>query len=260
MGKGNVVDGCVEEEEGKSKAQSLCNRKMSKYKRTICWTDRRLYYDPLLRPARGIRMDELVCLAELAIRLYNIKELTHFAQVKVLKVVARLSGLVDFRITFQAFSPLGVASVFITEVRQFVGAYPNIEIRFVRLKRPHSERKDSQENLPSNSHEQCISQVIRTLSADSVNNLAPCLSQLALVMYNIFTLNVKKDAVHDISSLKVVKTIKQHVADGITYLVTFEASKRDESNNIETFETQVCMSTFFSITTIDVKKVQIKHD
>ncbi|KAK1404609.1 hypothetical protein POM88_004214 [Heracleum sosnowskyi] len=204
MGKRN--DRCVKE--GKSKATNHCNRTISKEKRAICWTSGRLYYDSSLRPViPGIRMDKQVCLAELAIRLYNIKELTHFAQVNVLKVVASYSGVIDFRITFQAFSPLGVASVFITKVRQFVSANPKIEIMFVRMKHSHSHCKNSQQD------EQCLSQVIRTLSADSVNNLAPYLSQLALVMYNIFTLHVKKDAVHDISSLKVVKAIKQHVAD-----------------------------------------------
>lgn len=256
---GKINDRCVKE--GKSKATNHCNRTISKEKRAICWTSRRLYYDSSLRPViPGIRMDKQVCLAELAIRLYNIKELTHFAQVNVLKVVASYSGVIDFRITFQAFSPLGVASVFITKVRQFVSSNPKIEIMFVRMKHSHSDCKNSQQDLPSNIHEQCLSQVIRTVSTDSVNNLAPYLSQLALVMYNIFTLHVKKDAVHDISSLKVVKAIKQHVADGITYLVTFQASLRDESKNVETFETQVCMSTFCSTTTIEVKKVQIKHN
>lgn len=241
--------------DGKSKAKNHISK--SKAKPPICGTSTRLYYDSS-RPSGlpGIRMDKLVCFAELAIRLYNIKELTHFAQVKVLKVVATYSGLVDFRITFQAFSPLGVASVFVTKVRQFVGAYPNIEIRFVRIKRSHSDSKNSQQVLPRNIDEQRPSQVITT---DSVNYLAPYISQLALVMYNIFTLHVKKDAVHDIASLKVVKAIK-HVVDGTTYLVTFEAPLRDESKNVETFETQICMPTLFPSTTIEFKKVQIKHN
>lgn len=92
-------------------------------------------------------------------------QLTHFAQVKVLRAVATYSGLIDFRITFQAFSPLGVAPVFVTKVRQFVGAFPNIEIRFVRIKHSHSDRENSQQDLPCNIHEQQHSQVITTPSS-----------------------------------------------------------------------------------------------
>ncbi|KAL6511050.1 hypothetical protein OROGR_022174 [Orobanche gracilis] len=232
----------------------------------------RKYYDssdPRYRiPA--FRMDQLVSLTELAIRFYNFKERTNFGQVKVLKVVRALSGAVDYRITFEAFLPPGVALVFVAKITQFFDKYRTIEIESVKIKRSDSKRngKKSQKDLPPNIPQQ------QTLSDDSLNDLAPCLSQYALAMYNIFTLKVKKVPLHDISSVKVVKAMKhdapalkvdkrrKHVADGPTaiYLVTFEASLRNEQKNVETFETKVSVPTFFPTITIEFKEIQIKHD
>lgn len=62
---------------------------------------------------------------------------------------------------------------------------------------------------------------------------------------------------HDIQSLKVIEPMKP-VADGTTYLITFEASLRNKSKNIETFETKICIPTIFPTTTIEFKTVRIK--
>ncbi|KAL6522431.1 hypothetical protein OROMI_031703 [Orobanche minor] len=189
---------------------------------------------------------------------------TNFGQVKVLKVVRSLSGAIDNYITFEAFSHPGVASVFIAEVTEFLDAYERIEIRSVKIKHSDSNHngKNSQEGIPQK----------QTLSHDSLNDVAPYISQYALAMYNIFTLHVKKDAVHDISSVKVIRAIihdapslkvvkgKKHEAEGTTYLVTFEASLRDERKNVETFETKISVPTLFPTLIIQFKEIQIKHD
>ncbi|KAK1352849.1 hypothetical protein POM88_052687 [Heracleum sosnowskyi] len=90
--------------------------------------------------------------------------------------------------------------------------------------------KKSSKDLPPNIPQQ------QTLSDASVNDVAPYISQYALAMYSIFTLNVKKEPLHDISSVRVVKAMKHDapsrkvvkgkkpVAEDPTYLVTFEAS------------------------------------
>lgn len=230
----------------------------------------RKYYDSSsgLNHLRGCRMDNIVSLTQLAIRFYNIKEHTNFGQVKVLKVVCSLSGAIVNYITFQAFSHPGIASVFIAEVIEFLDAFERIEIRSVKIKRSGSDHngKNSQEGLHPTIPQQ------QTLSHDSLKDVAPYLSQYALAMYNIHTLHVKKDAVHDISSVKVIKAMKhdaptlkvvkgkKHDAEDTTYLVTFEASLRDERKNIETFETKISVPTLFPTIIIQLREIQIKHD
>lgn len=73
---------------------------------------------------------------------------TNFGQVKVLKVVRSLSGAISNYITFEAFSHLGVASVFVAEVIEFFNE--RIEIRSVKIKCSDSNDngKNSQEDLP----------------------------------------------------------------------------------------------------------------
>lgn len=234
-----------------------CTIKGGKRFRIIHGMSTQKYYDSSsgLNRIRGYRMDKIVSLTQLAIRFYNINEHTNFGQVKVLKVVRSLSGAIVNYITFEAVSPPGVALVFVAEVTEFLDAYERIEIRSVKIKRSSSDHngKNSQEVLPFNIPQQ------HTLSHDFLNDLAPYLSQYALAMYNIFTLHVKKDAVHDISSVKVVKAMK-HDAEGTTYLVTFEASLHDESKKVETFETKISVPALFPTIIIQFKEIQIKHD
>ncbi|KAL6505406.1 hypothetical protein OROHE_022785 [Orobanche hederae] len=186
----------------------------------------RKYYDSSSPHYRvpPIRMSKIVSFSELAIRFYNLKEHTNFGQVKVLKVVRSMGVRVDNYITFEAFSRHGVASVFITKIHECFDAYRTFEIKYVRIK--HNGR-NSQQELPHHIPEQ------RIIFDDSLYDLAPYLSRYALVIYNIFTLRVKKDAVHDIPSLEVVNAIKQD-AEGTTYLVTFQASLREEREIVET--------------------------
>ncbi|KAK1352848.1 hypothetical protein POM88_052686 [Heracleum sosnowskyi] len=231
---------------------SWITTKGGKRLRIIHGMSTRKYYDssnPRYRIA-SFRMDQLVSFTELAIRFYNFKEHTKFGQVKVLKVVRSLSGVVGYRITFEAFSPAGVASVFVAKVTQFLNEYyTTIEIRSVKLKRSDSDQKGkrSQKDLPPNIPQQ------QTLSDASVNDVAPYISQYALSMYNIFTLNLKKEPLHDISSVRVVKAMKhnapsrkvvkgkKHDAEGSTYLVTFEASLRNsEARLIQGLVCKMC--------------------
>ncbi|KAL6530430.1 hypothetical protein OROMI_028319 [Orobanche minor] len=267
MKKGRVLNDLREKTFNLSaKPASSCTIKGGRRVRIIHGMSTRKYYDSSsgLNHIRGYRMDKIVSLTQLAIRFYNIKEHTNFGQVKVLKVVRSLSGAIDNYITFEAFSHPGVASVFIAEVTEFLDAYERIEIRSVKIKHSDSNHngKNSQEGIPQK----------QTLSHDSLNDVAPYISQYALAMYNIFTLHVKKDAVHDISSVKVIRAIihdapslkvvkgKKHEAEGTTYLVTFEASLRDERKNVETFETKISVPTLFPTLIIQFKEIQIKHD
>lgn len=214
----------------------------------------RKYYDssnPHYRIS-PIRMNKIVSFAELAIRFYNINENTKFGQVKVRKVVRAMAAIFDNHITFKAFSPLGVATVFETVIREYFDPDRQFEVRYVRIKHSHCDHNNnSQGELQPNFLQQ------QTLSDDSLNDLAPCLSQYALVMYNTFTLRVRKVAAHDIPSLEVVRAVKQD-AEGNTYLVTFEAIFR-ESRNVETFETQICVPSLFPTMIIQFKEIQNKH-
>ncbi|KAL6588183.1 hypothetical protein OROMI_001161 [Orobanche minor] len=179
---------------------------------------------------------------------------TNFGQVKVLKVVRSLSGAIDNYITFEAFSHTGVASVFIAEVTEFLDAYEKLRSGLLKL----------------NTLIPII--MVKTLKKDSLNDVAPYISQYALAMYNIFTLHVKKDVVHDTSSVKVIRAKihdapslkvvkgKKHEAEDTTYLVTFEASLRDERKKVETFETKISVPTLFPTLIIQFKEIQIKHD
>ena len=120
-------------------------------------------------------MDEYVCLTELAIRLYNIKEVcfsgsrqaidaticlnfrfpinscsvcyltnyfyiqhTQFILVKLLKIVTAKGGCWINLITFEALSPRGDATVFKTTITQFFLKYKKIEIKSVELKSSQS--------------------------------------------------------------------------------------------------------------------------
>lgn len=207
----------------------------------------RLYYDksnPSYRIS-PIRMNKMLSFAELAIGIYNIKENTNFGQVKVRKVVRAMGGIFDNRITFKAFSPLGVATVFETEAREYFGPDRKVEIRYVRI-------KHSQQELQPNVLQQ------QTLSDDNLNQLAPYLSHYALVLYNTFTLCVRKVAAHDIPSLKVVRAVKQD-EEGTMYLVTFEASLRDESKKVETFEAQIWVPSLFPNMIVQIKEVRNLH-
>lgn len=195
----------------------------------------------------SIRMDKLVSLTQLAICHYNIKEGTTFDRVNVLQVVVSLSGLIDNRITFEAFSPLGVTSVFEARITEH---FYIIEIKYVRMKDQHGS-----DVPPSNISQQSV---FNKLSAKCLKDLAPYLSQCALAMYNKFTLHVKNDAAHDIPSLKVVKAVK---LEAPTYLITFQASLQEERNNVETFETRIFVPTVFPTTTIEFKEIKmIKHN
>lgn len=179
-----------------------------------------------------------------------------------------LSGAVGYRITFEAFSPGGVGSVFVAKVTQFFDEYRRIEIESVKIKRSDSnqKRKESRKDLLADIPQQ------QTLSDDFVNDVAPYFSQYALAMYNMVTLNVNKEPLHDISSVKVVKAMKhdapsrkvvkgkKHDAEGTAYLVTFEASLLNERKKIETFETKISVPTLFPTTIIEFKEIQIKHD
>ncbi|KAK1352846.1 hypothetical protein POM88_052684 [Heracleum sosnowskyi] len=173
---------------------------------SICGISTRMYYDksdPRYRIS-AVRMNQMLSFAELAIRFYNIKENTNFGKVKVRKVVRAMSGIVDNRITFKAFSPLGVATIFETEVWQYFGPDRQIEIRYVRIKpshRDHNSNNSGQELPPD-------VPPLQTLTYHSLKELAPALSQYALVMYTIFTLCLKKVAAHDIPSLEVVRAEK----------------------------------------------------
>lgn len=88
---------------------------------------------------------------------------TNFGQVKVLKVVRSLSGAVGYRITFEAFSPPGVFSVFVAKVLQCYDEYRTIEIEPVKIKRSdstHKRKKKSPEDLPPNiPQQQTLSEV-----------------------------------------------------------------------------------------------------
>ncbi|KAL8106757.1 uncharacterized protein LOC141670553 [Apium graveolens] len=239
---------------------------------SICGMSTRKYYDSSNPRYRipSFRLDNIVSLTELAMRFYNIKEQTNFGQVKVLRVVRSLSGVVGYRITFEAFSPSGVMSVFVAKVLQCYDEYRTIEIESVKMKRSdsnHNHNKRSPEDLPPNIPQQ------QTLSEDSLNDVAPYISQCALAVFTISTLNAKKEALqHDISSVKVVKAMKhdapslkvvkgkKHDVKGTTYLVTFEASLRDEREIVETFETQISVPAFSPTTIIQFKEFQIKRD
>ncbi|KAL8106755.1 uncharacterized protein LOC141672055 [Apium graveolens] len=241
---------------------------------SICGMSTRKYYDSSNPRYRipSFRLDNIVSLTELAIRFYNIKEHTNFGLVKVLRVVRSLSGAVGFRITFEASSPSGVLSVFVAKVLQRYDEYQTIKIESVKMKRSDSNnnhKKRSPEDLPPNIPQQ------HTLSEDSLNDVAPYISQCALALYTISTMqiNAKKEAPrHDISSVKVVKATKhdapsrkvvkgkKHDVESTTYLVAFEASLRDEREKVETFETQIYVPTFFPTTIIQFKEIQIKRD
>ncbi|KAK1352850.1 hypothetical protein POM88_052688 [Heracleum sosnowskyi] len=67
----------------------------------------------------------------------------------------------------------------------------------VKVLKGRKSRKDLPPDVPQ-----------QTLSDASVNDVAPYISQYALAMYNVFTLNVKKEPLHDISSVRVVKAMK----------------------------------------------------
>lgn len=233
--------------ERKAKWKLIRNR--SELRARICGADTHIYYSSSRRGPRihPIYLDKMVCFAQLAIGLYNINKLTDFAQVKVLKVVVTYTGAVgDYRIYFHAFPCFCVnASLFKAKVRQCITENPSIKIMSVRIK--HKDQQTIYEQQPLSQHLSAV-------------YLAPYLSQLALVMYNIFTLRQGTVAVHDIPSLKVVKAMKHVEAEGMTYSVTFEASLGDESKNIETFQAQICVSTLSLPTTIEFKQVQIKHD
>lgn len=71
-------------------------------------------------------------------------------------------------------------------------------------------------------------------------------------------MKVVKAMKHDPPSRKVVKR-KKHDAEGTTYIVSFQASLRDEREKVESFETQISMPTIFPTTTIQFKEIQIKH-
>ncbi|WOG85728.1 hypothetical protein DCAR_0104920 [Daucus carota subsp. sativus] len=207
-----------------------------------------------------IYMDEYVCLTELAIHLYNIKEHTQFSQVKLLKIVTEQGGYWVNHITFEALSPLGDATVFKTTITEIFRQYRKIEIKPVKLKcsQSHDNGEKSKQDPPLDIAQQ---PVIKTFPAKALVDLAPFLSQYALIMYNIDEVKIKREAVHDISSLKVVKAIKLDSEEGTLYHVTFTASLRDESKNIETFETQICVPTLFPNMTMEVREIKmIKHD
>lgn len=55
-----------------------------------------------------------------------------------------VGGVFDNVITFKAFSPLGEASVFVTEIREYFFPYHQFEIRSVRIK---SSRSDHNGNI-----------------------------------------------------------------------------------------------------------------
>nr|XP_017241233.1 PREDICTED: uncharacterized protein LOC108213949 isoform X2 [Daucus carota subsp. sativus] len=226
----------------------------------------RKIYDALKnKKLRPIYMDEYVCLTELAIRLYNIKEHTQFSQVKLLKIVAAQGGYWVNLITFEALSPLGDATVFKTTITQFFRQYQKIEIKPVELKCSQSGHngENSKQDPPLDIAQQ---PVIKTFPANTLEDMAPFLSQYALVMYDMDeslarTGNIKREAFHSISSLKVVKVIKLDAEEGTLYQVTFTASLRDESKNVETFETHICVPTLFPTMILEVRDFKmIKRD
>lgn len=191
-------------------------------------------------------------------QLVYFKEVTDFDNVQVLRAKKLTALPSHYYITFKAFSAGGIAETFQTNIcYYFPKPCTKIEIISVRIGTSDFDDfvQDSQNDQPSNL-DKIYRQRLKTQSHDSRFKLAVYLSQFSLVNYNIRELRVNA-AMHHIQSLKIVKPMKL-VRKGTTYLVTFEASLCADSNNVETFDTEICMRTLFPTTTIEFWNFRIK--
>ncbi|XP_063942173.1 uncharacterized protein LOC135149931 [Daucus carota subsp. sativus] len=127
-------------------------------------------------------------------------------------------------------------TVFKTTITQFFRKYRKIEIKPVKLKSSQSGHngEKSKQDPPLDIAQQ---PVIKTFPANTLEDMAPFLSQYALVMYNMD------------------QVIKLDAEEGTSYLVTFTASLRDKSKIVETFETHICVPSLFPTMILEIRDI-----
>lgn len=93
------------------------------------------YYDFENKPIPAVYLSELVHLSQLALCIYNVKEDTHFGNVKVLRTMTYGNGGIAYNITFEASLSDKNPEILQTNICTSIGL-PNtkIKVMFVRIK------------------------------------------------------------------------------------------------------------------------------